>query len=617
VSSIAFAPVATPQRARAFTWTVGIAAAAAAAAGAIALASGAGRDQTTALAGVTLVTALSFIASGVIAWRRRPDVWTGALMVAAGFCTLAGSLADFQTAVPFTIGLVIQPLPAAIICHLVLAFPEGRLHSTSERIVVGGAYFVSVVLQVVMLMFMGFGNVAGCPCPSNLLLVRDDMSLHAAIMTSQRAVGIFVALGAAWIMLRRWQLASPPLRRALAPIMLTGGVTAVLLGVALIAQQFSTPAWAAVSAVERVAIATVPLAYLLALFRARLGRVAVSDLVVELGRTPEPGRLRDALARSLHDPSLELAYWVPEAHGYVGIDGRPVDPGAAGAGTGPGSRAAAGAGTGPGGGAGAGAGRTVTVLERHGERIAALVHDPALAEDPALLEAVSAAAGLALENERLLAELRAQLEQLRLSRARIVEAGDTERRRLERNLHDGAQQRLVSLALGLGLAESKVGSDPEAAMSLLAGAREELTLALGELRELARGIHPAVLTERGLSYALTGLAERAGFEVALDVELDGRPPPPVEAAAYYVVAESLANIGKYAQATRAQVRVGLRDGDRLVVEIADDGVGGADPSAGSGLRGLDDRVQAFGGSLRVISPPGEGTRIVAELPLRP
>jgi signal transduction histidine kinase len=381
------------------------------------------------------------------------------------------------------------------------------------------------------------------------------------------------------------------LRRALAPILLTGSLTIVLLLASLIAANSSTTAWAAVSSAERIAVALVPIAYLVGLFRARLGRAAVSDLVIELGRTPEPGRLRDALAHALRDPSLELAYWVPESETYVGIDGRTVELAAS-------------------------SGQTVTVLERHGQRIAALVHDPALAEDPALVNAVSAAAGLALENERLLAELRAQLEQLRESRARIVEAGDTERRRLERNLHDGAQQRLVSLALALGLAESKVEQEPAVAISLLQAARHELTAALAELRELARGIHPAVLTERGLPYALNTLAERAPVEVTLDLQVDRRPPPAIEAAAYYVVAEGLANVAKYAKATSASVEVKM-DHRRLSVVVTDDGVGGADPSTGSGLRGLEDRVQAFGGSLRVISRAGEGTKLLAELPVEP
>ncbi len=247
-------------------------------------------------------------------------------MVAAGFCLFAGSLANFDSAVPFTIGLVVAPIGAAVICHLVLSFPDGQLHSGLERVVVAGAYVVTIPLQVVMLMFMGFENVTGCPCPSNLLFVQDDMALHGAIMSTQRILGIVLAVAAGAIVLRRWQRASGPLRRALAPILLTGGVTILLLLGTLLAAQVSTRAWATVSAAERVATALVPLAYLLGLFRARLGRVAVSDLVMELDQAPEPGRLRDSLAPALHDPSLELAYWVPESEAYVGIDGRPVEP---------------------------------------------------------------------------------------------------------------------------------------------------------------------------------------------------------------------------------------------------------------------------------------------------
>ena len=206
--SFAVAPVATPQRARAFTAVVIAAAVAAAAAGTVALAHGAARDQTTTLAALTLLAALSFVGSGLVAWRRRPQVWTGALMVVAGFCLFAGSLANFDSAVPFTIGLVVSPVAAAVIAHLVLSFPEGRLHSTLERLVVAGAYVVTIPLQVLMLMFMGFEHVTGCPCPSNLLFVRDDMALHSAIMTTQRLLGIALAVAAAGIVVRRWQHAS-------------------------------------------------------------------------------------------------------------------------------------------------------------------------------------------------------------------------------------------------------------------------------------------------------------------------------------------------------------------------------------------------------------------------
>ena len=205
-------------------------------------------------------------------------------------------------------------------------------------------------------------------------------------------------------------------------------------------------------------------------------------------------------------------------------------------------------------------------------------------------------------------------DELRASRARIVEAGDAERRRLERNLHDGAQQRLVSLALALRLARGKVAEDPHGAEELLEAASSELTRALDELRELARGIHPVVLTERGLDAAVEGLARRSPVPVRLDT-LGERLPAPIEAAAYYVVSEALANAAKYAQATTVGVRIDRADG-RILVDVADDGIGGADPSHGTGLHGLADRLEALDGTLSVESPDGGGTRIHAEIPVR-
>ena len=217
------------------------------------------------------------------------------------------------------------------------------------------------------------------------------------------------------------------------------------------------------------------------------------------------------------------------------------------------------------------------------------------------------------ELQRLNAELRAGVDELRASRARIVAAADAERRRLERNLHDGAQQRLVTLALDLRLARGRVETDPEEARRLLDAAAAQLAEALAELRELARGIHPAVLSERGLGPALEVLAHRAPVPVEVVSELDARLPSPVEAAAYYVVSEALANVAKYAQATAVQVRV-TRGNGTAVIEISDDGVGGADERNGSGLRGLADRVEALHGRLAVESPHGCGTRLHAEIP---
>ena len=252
----------------------------------------------------------------------------------------------------------------------------------------------------------------------------------------------------------------------------------------------------------------------------------------------------------------------------------------------------------------------MTRLERGSELLGVLVHDPLIeVEDPGLVEAVGNAARLALENERLAAEVRAQLEEVRASRVRIVEAADAERRRVERDLHDGAQQRLVALAMRLQVAKQ---STPEAS-ALLDAATTELETAIGEVRGLARGVHPTILTESGLAAAIDALAERTTIPVVADV-VDRRFDATVEATAYFVVAEALTNVVRYSGAGGARVTV-REAGDTLLVEVSDDGLGGADPAAGSGLRGLDDRVAAIGGRLTVTSPAGGGTTIRAELPV--
>jgi signal transduction histidine kinase len=293
--------------------------------------------------------------------------------------------------------------------------------------------------------------------------------------------------------------------------------------------------------------------------------------------------LRAALADALGDPTLALAYWLPESERFVDALGRPVTV------------------SGPG----------WTEVEVGGRRIAAIAHDPGLDEEPQLVRAAGAAAALALENQRLSAELRARIEELRASRARLVEAGDAERRRLERDLHDGAQSRLVALALKLRLAQWKVEPGSEAA-ALLEESSAELQASLDELRELARGIHPAILTDRGLEPALRALADRAPVPVSLTVD-EGSLPPAVEIAVYFVVSEALTNVAKYAQASSASVVV-RREDRRVVVEVRDDGVGGAEVGGGSGLRGLGDRVGALDGRIAIESSVGEGTTLRAEIP---
>jgi signal transduction histidine kinase len=304
-------------------------------------------------------------------------------------------------------------------------------------------------------------------------------------------------------------------------------------------------------------------------------------------RRSSAGPVREMLAESLGDRTLSIAYWLPDRQAFVDEAGRPVelpDPGS---------------------------GRAWTAVERNGVRVAAIVHDAALDTGPELVQAAAAAAALALDNERLKADLRARVEELRVSRVRIVEAADAARRRLERDLHDGAQQQLVSLALDLRLLKARL-RDTEAE-PLVDALAEKLAVALGELRELARGIHPAILTDRGLGPAIEALASRVPVPVSARVDVHERLSGPIEAAAYFVVAEALTNIVKYARATQATVEI-TREGDEVLVCVEDDGAGGARIGAGSGLRGLQDRLSALDGSLAVDSPRDRGTRLTARIP---
>jgi signal transduction histidine kinase len=305
-------------------------------------------------------------------------------------------------------------------------------------------------------------------------------------------------------------------------------------------------------------------------------------------RLVEGGPVRELLAERLGDRSLTIAYWLPEREIFVDDAGRQVTLPV------PGS------------------GRTWTAVDRGGVRLAAIVHDAELDASPELVHAAASAAALAIDNERLKAELRARVEELRVSRLRIVEAADDARRRIERSLHDGAQQQLVALALDLRMLKARLGDSGLA--STVDEIGEKLALALAELREFARGIHPAFLSERGVGAAVEALVARAPLNVDATVELPDRLPPPVEAAAYFVVAEGLTNVVRYAETTNATVSVTLEDGE-VVVVVEDDGKGGAVVEGGTGLRGLIERLQVLDGWLEVHSPPGEGTRLRAQIPI--
>ena len=551
-------------------------------------------DNRGLLAVGGLLVAWSFIGTGLFAWWRRPDNRFGALMTAVGFGWLVAGLGAADSPEVFIIGQAFGALVYGLLTHMILAFPSGRLETRAERAIVAGAYVDTTVLQVLPLLFTDTATSDECEgCPSNPLLIHDNASLGDALSQAQGVISVLLIAGLVVAVFRRWRSLASSQRGALAPVLWAGGATLAAVGLTLSLNVAGAP-----DRVQDVAFlatlvpfAAIPFAFLAGLLRSRLYRAgALSELMARVSAGPDRRLgLRDALAEALGDPTLELAYWLPQQEHYVDGDGRAVELPAAGS------------------------GRLWTQVEHEGRPVAAIVHDASLAEEQELIRAVGAAAALTLENDRLDAELRARVEELRASRARLVETADAERRRLERDLHDGAQQRLVSLALGLRLARSKVGPGSEAAGELLDEAIAELADATQELRELARGIHPAVLSDRGLEASLAALVDRARVPVQLREAPAERLPPPVESAAYFVVAEALTNVARYSKASRADVRVARANG-RLLVEVSDDGVGGADPGRGSGLRGLSDRVSALDGRLEVESPSGGGTVVRADIP---
>jgi signal transduction histidine kinase len=529
---------------------------------------------------VTVLVGWSFVGTGLFAWWRRPANGTGALMVAAGFAWFATRLSASDDDVLFTIGIALDALFPGLIGHLLVVFPAGRAQTAAERAIVAAIYVVVTVLQVPSLLFEEPDT------PRNLLIVHSNQPLSDALDVMQLVAGVLV-FSVSWIVIvRKLRAGGAAQRRALVPVLVTGGVAFAVYAVSK-AYDAAGDTSDALDRVSEVLVATIPYGFLVGLLRTRLAHAAaVSELIARLGQAPGEEPLRAALADALGDPSLALAYWLPDSERFVDARGHPVEV------------------SGPG----------WTEVEVQGRRIAAIAHDPALHEEPALVRTAGAAAALALENQRLAAELRARIEDLRASRARVVQAGDAERRRLERDLHDGAQSRLVALALKLRLARMNVPDGSEAA-ALLDESSAELQASLDELRELARGLHPVVLTDRGLAAAVRILASRAPVAVELLALPEERLPPPIEIAVYFVVAEALTNVAKYARASSATVSIAA-SGGRVTVEVSDDGVGGADVAAGSGLRGLSDRVAALDGRLDVHSPPGAGTRLRAEIPLR-
>jgi signal transduction histidine kinase len=546
-------------------------------------------DPAFSFAGTSAGGAVALLAAGWVLlacalahWVRRPGNAVGPLL-AAGSC--AWLLAEWDnpgvgSATVFTVGLVLYAACPPIVAWATLAYPSGRLTSWVERVAVGVA-LAGAVLVLGLLPALYFDPAArGCvECPDNLVLV----SAESGLFDDLNRLGVH--LGLAWSLLlvavAGWRVAgsSPARRRVVAPIVLAGSVYLALVAAGFSASldrgflgssTFERRLWLAQSAV----LVGLAIAVAWGLLRTRRTRSSLARLVVELGESAPAGGLRDALARALADPELDIVYPVGEER-YTDADGRTVDPAPV-------------------------EGRVVTPLVRDGRHVAVLVHRGGLLDNPELLEEVTSAARLALENERLHAEVRAQLEDLRASRARIIEAGDAERRRLERDLHDGAQQRLVGLSLGLRLLRGHLGPGQGQKLARrLDEAEAELRRAAAELRELAHGIHPAVLSDEGLAAAVEALAELTPGVLRIAALPQERFPPPVETTAYNVIAEAAKAGATCVSATR---RAGA-----LVVDVETE----AEPR---GLVDLEDRVGALDGRVAVAQAPGDRINIRAEIP---
>ena len=535
-----------------------------------------------------------WVAAMLVTYWRDPAGPMWRLFLALQLVGTMGVVWILPTSLTWTLSQLLIGFGSVVLVHLVLAFPSGRLADRLDRLLVGGAYVLVALSRLawVLVWKPPFHKDAFSPINPYVIWPNDDLArlfgpLAIVVITPLLFAGVLIGL---W---RHWQRASPASRRALLPIVLAAPVQ-LALSVAWHAADAKPGEWGWIRSILQqpvtgLAGVVFPVAFLVGLVRARLARSGIGDLAVELGLGVPLGGLRETLARALRDPTLLLAFPAPSGEGYVDPEGQPIELPAP-----------------------SNADRGLARLERDGEALAALVYDPAIErEDPGRIAAVASVARLALANERLAAQVRAQLEEVRASRARIVEAADAERRRIERDLHDGAQQRLLALAMRLDQARS----DSSEATALIDTTTKELLTAVREVRDLARGLHPTILTDSGLAAAVDALAERTPFPITTDVT-DARFPPLVEVAAYFTVAEGLTNIARYADATEARVEAAAREG-RLVVTVSDNGRGGADPADGSGLRGLADRLAAIGGQLEVSSPAGEGTRLTATLPLGP
>ncbi len=537
------------------------------------------------IASVALVGAgWMLIGAGVASWLRRQRSLFGPLLAAAGFASflLEWDNPRIGSSLAFSVGLALSLACPPLVANALLAYPGGRLSWNLARGVVALAYIGNVLLLGVLPALLFDPRTQGCnECPRNLLQVGDS----AAWVRDLERAGVWIGLGwsvaTAGLLALKLGRASGAARRADGPVLGAGaaylGLVAATFAVSLdrglvVNGTLERRLWLG----ESAALVGVALGVGWCWVRLRRARGEVARLVVALVESPPPGGLRDVLAGIIGDPELVLAYPLAGSGRLVDARGRTVE---------------------------LDGGHERTSLVRDGREVAVLAHKPRVLDDQLLVEEVTASARLVLENERLQGEVQARLEKLRASRARIIEAGDAERKRLERDLHDGAQQRLVGASLSLRLLRSTIaGHAGDEERAQLEAAEDELRMAIAELRELAHGIFPAVLADQGLAAAVEALTEEAPVPIRVRTLPEGRFPAAVETAAYTVCAEA-------AKAAARGVSVSVeRTGGLLVVDVE------ADDSDGRlAVTDLEDRVGAVDGRV-AVSRGATGVRIRAELP---
>jgi signal transduction histidine kinase len=500
-----------------------------------------------------LAVGWTFIGCGLLAASRWPGNNSGLLMTTTGFTWFLGNFAAVDNQVLAWLGANAIFVHRGPLVHLILAYPVGHLPGRLERAAVGAGYGAAFVAQI-------WRNDAATIFLAALLLAVSARGYLRAVDRASRA--------------------------RLLSLRASAGLSSVLIAVAVASLSAGTAAGRPALFAYQVALVAIGGGIFAGLLSASWDRADVVDLVVELGEH-RSGTLRGELSRALGDPSLDVGYWVADADAFVDADGRAFSLPAVDS------------------------ERSVTFVRRRDETVAAIVHDPSVLGDPGLADAVASAAVLAAANAGLQAELQRRIAELVASRRRILEAADEERQHLERRLRDGAERRLEGLA-GILFRGARSASG-NATKEKILRAREQLDRTLEDMRGLAMGLHPRVLSERGLGGALAIVAADLPIPVSVEASPD-RLPTGVEAVAYFICSEALTNVAKHASASTVRVTVEVDEGWVTVV-VEDDGRGGADPLQGSGLRGLADRVQALGGTLRVESSSGHGTRLAAEIPL--